>query len=191
MKRISFLALVTSVIPVSLFAKKADEKKKYKKPVEPAAALEEIFQALAAEFGREIEFNTRSSDHDSRTDQTFRLSELYAEKEWWVCLSTERLNHLGICKVSEQTLTRVQLCLYTCNQVRQGKMQIILEDPCGDGGFGVRVSIRTCILKSTREEELLFTNVDMHRRISARRTPHPLHRRIIPLFEAMTSGEDI
>lgn len=193
MKRTSFLASLASLIPTSLlFGKKGDEEKKYKKPIEPIAALEEIFQGLAKEYGGKIESNTRSADPYSRTNQTFRLPELYAEKEWWVCLSTQTVSHPRIHDVSEQDSTMVQLCLYTSNQVCHGNMQISLGDnACGDGGFGVRVYVRTCILNSTGEEELLMTNVDMQRRMSGSRTLHPLHRRIIWLFEEMTSGGDV
>ncbi len=165
------------------------------KPTEPIDALDRILCQLAEEFNTRVESCTGEGHSHSSTIKSFKLPKKFNGKDWWLCLKTQTTHSHGyIEKHESEHFTRATLCVESHNPISEHTQHWLAKfiqgggSGCGNGGFGVDVYARTCTLKGTGEIKLISTDIDMRRRLYYGDIIHPLHKRVISLFEQMTAG---
>ncbi len=200
MKRKSFLRILgiaPAFLPSLLWAKSPLQvgDKDIFQPTESIDALDEILRQLAREFNTRVESCTGEGHSHSSTIKSLKLPEQFNGEDWWLCLRTQTTHQDGFIEDGRcEHFTRATLCVESHNPISehtQGWLANFIQsggNGCGSGRFGIDIFVRTCTLKDTGKTKLISTDVDMRRRLFYENNIHPLHKRVIPLFEQMTNG---
>jgi hypothetical protein len=199
MKRQTFLKILggaPAFLASFLWAKNPpqDVDKKTLTTAEPIDALDKILCQLAQEFNTKVESCTGEGHSHSRTIKAVKLPKQFNSEDWWLCLHTQTNHQDGLIEDDRcEHFTRATLCVESHNPISENT-QIWLANytqsggsGCGGGGFGIDIGVRTCT-KKTGKIEWISTDVDMRRRLFYENNIHPLHKRVIALFEQLTYG---
>lgn len=199
MKRQTFLKILGStpaLLASFLWAKSPpqDVDKNTLATTEPIDALDEILCQLAQEFNTRVESCTGEGHSHSRTIKAVKLPKQFNGKDWWLCLHTQTNHQDGLIEENRcEHFARATLCVENHNPISENTQSWLANftqwggSGCGSGGFGIDIGVRTCT-KKTGEIEWVSTDVDMRRRLFYENKIHPLHKRMISLFEQMTCG---
>ena len=195
MNRTTFLTLIGGLLSFSrLPAAKQPQVSQH----EPLSALEEILRQLAAEFGTTVESCTGESNSHVRTIMAIKLPGQFKDKDHYLSLETQTTNN-DFRLISNKTYDREWFAKSTLSIETYDPLLYVTPDSlargivissgrfCEDGGFGIEVCVRTGASKATGEVELISAYVDIQRGWHRQEPMHPLHDRVIPLFELMTS----